>query len=99
MILRHFALGLSGSLLAASRAFAADLAATPAHTEGPFYPVAVPVDSDMDLVQIYGQAARHEHDGAPAGAGGGRGRQSADRGEGRDLAVRRAESLRSSAPA
>ena len=40
------------------RAFAAELIATPSQTEGPFYPVAFPADSDMDLVQVRGQAAR-----------------------------------------
>lgn len=37
---------------------AAGLAATPSQTEGPFYPTAFPADSDNDLVQVRGQAAR-----------------------------------------
>src|SRR6478736_8463312 len=57
MIRRAFALGF-GATLATSRAFAGDLAATPAQTEGPFYPTAFPADSDNDLVQVRGQAAR-----------------------------------------
>ena len=40
-------------------AWAADaLAATPGQTEGPFYPVRIPDDSDNDLVQVRGAAAR-----------------------------------------
>lgn len=58
MIRRHFTAGLGLTLLAAPRAFAAELVATPSQTEGPFYPVAFPADSDMDLVQVRGQAAR-----------------------------------------
>jgi protocatechuate 3,4-dioxygenase beta subunit len=58
MIRRHFTAGLGATLLATSRAFAAELLATPSQTEGPFYPVAFPADSDMDLVQVRGQAAR-----------------------------------------
>src|SRR4051812_3147575 len=57
MIRRHFTAGLGAALLARS-AFAADLVATPAQTEGPFYPTAFPADMDMDLVQVRGQAAR-----------------------------------------
>jgi protocatechuate 3,4-dioxygenase beta subunit len=57
MIRRTFALGIGASLLT-PRAFAGDLAATPAQTEGPFYPTAFPADSDNDLVQVRGQAAR-----------------------------------------
>jgi len=56
MIRRSFAAGLGAALLA-PRAFAADLAATPAQTEGPFYPTGFPADSDNDLVQVRGQAA------------------------------------------
>jgi protocatechuate 3,4-dioxygenase beta subunit len=58
MIRRHFTAGLAATLLATPRAFAAELVATPSQTEGPFYPVAFPADSDMDLVQVRGQAAR-----------------------------------------
>jgi len=56
MIRRSFTAGLGAALLA-PRAFAADLAATPAQTEGPFYPTGFPADSDNDLVQVRGQAA------------------------------------------
>jgi len=34
------------------------LTATPAQTEGPFYPASLPADFDNDLVQVRGQAAR-----------------------------------------
>jgi protocatechuate 3,4-dioxygenase, beta subunit len=57
MIRRAFTVGL-GAAFAAPHAFAADLVATPAQTEGPFYPAAFPADSDGDLVQVRGQAAR-----------------------------------------
>jgi protocatechuate 3,4-dioxygenase beta subunit len=57
MIRRAFALGFGASLLAV-RPSAANLVATPAQTEGPFYPTAFPADSDNDLVQVRGQAAR-----------------------------------------
>ena len=49
---------LATAVLPVQRAFAADLAATPAQTEGPFYPTVFPTDSDGDLVQVRGQAAR-----------------------------------------
>jgi protocatechuate 3,4-dioxygenase beta subunit len=58
MIRRSFAAGLGAALLAPPRAFASQLAATPSQTEGPFYPVGFPADSDGDLVQVRGQAAR-----------------------------------------
>ena len=48
---------LATTVLPLRRALAADLAATPAQTEGPFYPTAFPADSDNDLVQMRGQAA------------------------------------------
>jgi protocatechuate 3,4-dioxygenase beta subunit len=48
---------LATTVLPLREALAADLAATPAQTEGPFYPVAFPADSDNDLVQVRGQAA------------------------------------------
>jgi protocatechuate 3,4-dioxygenase, beta subunit len=57
MIRRAFTVGL-GAALAAPHAFATDLVATPAQTEGPFYPAAFPADSDNDLLQVRGQAAR-----------------------------------------
>ncbi len=37
---------------------AATLVATPEQTEGPYYPVSFPADSDNDLVQVRGQAAQ-----------------------------------------
>ena len=49
---------LATTILPLHQAFAADRVATPAQTEGPFYPVAFPADSDNDLVQVRGQAAR-----------------------------------------
>ena len=42
-------------MLLPSHAFAATLAATPAQTEGPFYPVTFPADMDNDLVRVRGQ--------------------------------------------
>jgi protocatechuate 3,4-dioxygenase beta subunit len=49
----------AGVLLMPSHgAFAASLTATPGQTEGPFYPVALPADTDNDLVQVRGAAAR-----------------------------------------
>jgi protocatechuate 3,4-dioxygenase beta subunit len=63
MIMRPFprrlllaAAGITVLPLHSSRA--AGLAATPSQTEGPFYPAAFPADSDNDLVQVRGQAAR-----------------------------------------
>jgi protocatechuate 3,4-dioxygenase beta subunit len=60
MTMRPFSrrLLLATTVLPLHRAFAAEMAATPAQTEGPFYPVAFPADSDNDLVQVRGQAAR-----------------------------------------
>lgn len=48
---------LATTILPLHRALAAALAVTPGQTEGPFYPVAFPADSDNDLVQVRGQAA------------------------------------------
>ncbi|CAN5701580.1 protocatechuate 3,4-dioxygenase [soil metagenome] len=48
----------ASSLLPLGSAFAAGLIATPAQTEGPFYPTAFPDDLDNDLVQVRGQAAQ-----------------------------------------
>src|SRR5207302_8136956 len=58
---RVLAAGVAGaatlSLAAALRALAADaLAPTPAQTEGPFYPLTYPADSDNDLVHVAGHA-------------------------------------------
>jgi protocatechuate 3,4-dioxygenase beta subunit len=55
---RGLLLGTGAGLVAAQRAFAATLAATPQQTEGPFYPVNFPADRDNDLVQVRGQAAQ-----------------------------------------
>ncbi len=55
---RRHILGAMGSLatLAALPArTAAGLLATPGQTEGPFYPLTLPLDADNDLVQIEGQ--------------------------------------------
>jgi protocatechuate 3,4-dioxygenase beta subunit len=58
MIRRSFAAGLGAAVLVPARGFASQLAATPSQTEGPFYPASFPADSDGDLVQVRGQAAR-----------------------------------------
>jgi len=58
MIRRSFAVGVGAALLASPRAFASPLVATPAQTEGPFYPAGFPADSDSDLVQVRGHATR-----------------------------------------
>lgn len=50
--------GAGASLLPLRATFAAGLIATPAQTEGPFYPTAFPTDMDNDLVQVRGQAAQ-----------------------------------------
>ena len=58
---RRHILGTMGSLatLAALPArTAAALLTTPAQTEGPFYPLTLPLDADNDLVQVEGQAQR-----------------------------------------
>jgi protocatechuate 3,4-dioxygenase beta subunit len=57
MLRRSFALCI-GSTLLASNTFAANLTSTPQQTEGPFYPVSLPADSDNDLVQVRGQQAQ-----------------------------------------
>jgi protocatechuate 3,4-dioxygenase, beta subunit len=50
----------AGASLLALRALPADaaLALTPAQTEGPFYPLALPLDSDNDLVEMAGRSER-----------------------------------------
>ena len=48
---------LATTVLPLRQVLAADAVATPAQTEGPFYPVAFPADTDNDLVQVRGQAA------------------------------------------
>jgi protocatechuate 3,4-dioxygenase beta subunit len=56
---RRLLLAAAGTIVVPGRqAFASGLAMTPEQTEGPFYPVTFPADSDLDLVQVRGQAAR-----------------------------------------
>lgn len=56
---RRTALAGAGlALLPLAPSFAAGLVATPAQTEGPFYPAGFPADMDNDLVQVRGQAAQ-----------------------------------------
>ncbi|MFI4999926.1 MAG: intradiol ring-cleavage dioxygenase, partial [Reyranellales bacterium] len=50
--------GTGAVLLPLRPSLAATLAATPSQTEGPYYPVAFPADTDNDLVQVRGQAAQ-----------------------------------------
>lgn len=45
-------LGAGAALFTARGAFAEELAATPARTEGPFYPDHLPLDSDNDLIVV-----------------------------------------------
>ena len=52
------AAALVGAGLFARPAWAQRLAPTPPQTEGPFYPVEFPLDSDADLVQVKGRAER-----------------------------------------
>lgn len=55
---RRLLVGSGTVLLPLSSAHAAGLVPTPAQTEGPFYPTGFPADTDNDLVQVRGQAAR-----------------------------------------
>jgi protocatechuate 3,4-dioxygenase beta subunit len=55
---RALIVAAGASLLPLRSGFAAELVATPAQTEGPFYPTSFPADMDNDLVQVRGQAAR-----------------------------------------
>jgi protocatechuate 3,4-dioxygenase beta subunit len=50
--------GTGVGLIPLPPAFAAGLVPTPAQTEGPFYPAGLRADTDNDLVQARGQAAR-----------------------------------------
>jgi protocatechuate 3,4-dioxygenase beta subunit len=54
---RRVFLAAGAGLLPLRASWAASLAATPAQTEGPFYPTSFPADMDNDLVQVRGQAA------------------------------------------
>ena len=58
---RHALRALIGAMLfpvARARAQPAILVPTPSQTEGPFYPKAFPADTDSDLTQIAGRAAK-----------------------------------------
>jgi protocatechuate 3,4-dioxygenase beta subunit len=56
---RGLLVGTAGSLLLPLRpGLAVALGATPQQTEGPFYPVSFPTDTDSDLVQVRGQEAQ-----------------------------------------
>ena len=56
---RSFLAGAAGSLYyLVPGAFADELLLTPRQTEGPFYPTALPLDQDNDLVSVTGQQAR-----------------------------------------
>lgn len=55
--LLRVAAAVPGLVAAPSLVRAQTLVPTPAQTEGPFYPVAVPPDSDSDLVMVRGAAA------------------------------------------
>jgi len=61
-LLRRSVLLSAGATLLAPRAALqaspARLTPTPGQTEGPYYPVAFPADSDADLVRVTGQAAQ-----------------------------------------
>ena len=54
---RRLLLALAVGGFPATAAFAAELAPTPAQTEGPFYPTRIPADHDADLTQVAGQTA------------------------------------------
>ena len=57
---RHvlWAMGPLATLAARPAKAAALLLPTPRQTEGPFYPLSLPLDADNDLVQVEGQAQR-----------------------------------------
>jgi protocatechuate 3,4-dioxygenase beta subunit len=55
---RTLIVAAGASLLPLRSVLAAGLVATPAQTEGPFYPTSFPADMDNDLVQVRGQAAQ-----------------------------------------
>jgi protocatechuate 3,4-dioxygenase beta subunit len=60
-------LGGGATLMAAPSLLSAKVLPTPRQTEGPFYPTALPLDQDNDLVSVTGQQARARgtiaHDG------------------------------------
>jgi protocatechuate 3,4-dioxygenase beta subunit len=55
---RRLLIAAGAGFLPLRAGWAASLAATPAQTEGPFYPTSFPADMDSDLVQVRGQAAQ-----------------------------------------
>ena len=55
---RALIVAAGASLLPLHPTRAAALIATPSQTEGPFYPTALPADTDNDLVQVRGQTAQ-----------------------------------------
>jgi protocatechuate 3,4-dioxygenase, beta subunit len=55
---RALIVAAGASLLPLHPTLATALIATPSQTEGPFYPTALPADTDNDLVQVRGQAAQ-----------------------------------------
>lgn len=55
---RNFLAGLSAATLMLPGSSAAALLATPASTEGPFYPDRLPLDDDNDLTQVKGSDGR-----------------------------------------
>ena len=55
---RAFLLSTSAALIAAPSLLRASTMPTPRATEGPFYPTALPLDSDNDLVSVTGQQAK-----------------------------------------
>lgn len=58
---RRYVLGVAASLLAVSSLSpAANLLLTPRQSEGPFYPVKIPLDHDNDLVTVAGRSAMAE---------------------------------------
>jgi len=55
---RSLLLGVSASLIGAPSVLRASTMPTPRQTEGPFYPVTLPLDSDNDLVSVSGAQAK-----------------------------------------
>jgi protocatechuate 3,4-dioxygenase beta subunit len=55
---RAFLFGTSAALIAAPSLLRASTMPTPRATEGPFYPTALPLDSDNDLVSVSGHQAK-----------------------------------------
>lgn len=55
---RSLLIGAGATLLGAPASLHASALPTPRQTEGPFYPTALPLDHDNDLVSVSGQEAR-----------------------------------------